>query len=234
MKRTLSILLMLALMAAACAFAEGDQEAENYTRYFDYTPVENAPIGLVPGENHNTLVLYFSRVGNTAFPEEVDAVSYASQNVTEGEKLVGTAQMVAGWIADETGGDVFPIQTAYTYPEAFWDTVTVIEGQEKDRVHPRMAAIPEDMTGYDTVWLVTPIWAYSVCLPVRSFLESVDLSGKTVYVFTTHCGSGMSDAMEVVQALQPNADVRKGMAIASDTFDGIREQVLQFVQGIQD
>ena len=194
MKRTLSILLMLALMAAACAFAEGDQEAENYSRYFDYTPVENAPIGLVPGENHNTLVLYFSRVGNTAFPEEVDAVSYASQNVTEGEKLVGTAQMVAGWIADETGGDVFPIQTAYTYPEAFWDTVTVIEGQEKDRVHP----------------------------------------GKTVYVFTTHCGSGMSDAMEVVQALQPNADVRKGMAIASDTFDGIREQVLQFVQGIQD
>ena len=197
MKRTLSILLMLALMAAACAFAEGDQEAENYTRYFDYTPVENAPIGLVPGENHNTLVMYFSRVGNT-------------------------------------GGDVFPIQTAFTYPEAFWDTVTVIEGQEKDRVHPRMAAIPEDMTGYDTVWLVTPIWAYSVCLPVRSFLESVDLSGKTVYVFTTHCGSGMSDAMEVVQALQPNADVRKGMAIASDTFDGIREQVLQFVQGIQD
>ena len=234
MKRTLSILLMLALMAAACAFAEGVQEAENYSRYFDYTPVENAPIGLVPGENHNTLVLYFSRVGNTAFPEEVDAVSYASQNVTEGEKLVGTAQMVAGWIVDETGGDVFPIQTAYTYPEAFWDTVTVIEGQEKDRVHPRMAAIPEDMTGYDTVWLVTPIWAYSVCLPVRSFLESVDLSGKTVYVFTTHCGSGMSDAMEVVQALQPNADVRKGMAIASDTFDGIREQVLQFVQGIQD
>ena len=233
MKRTLSILLLVAFMAVACAVAEGDHEAENYTRYFDYAPVENVPIGLVPGENHDTLVLYFSRVGNTAFPEEVDAVSYASQNVT-GEKLVGTAQMVAGWIADETGGDVFPIQTAFTYPEAFWDTVTVIEGQEKDRVHPRMAAIPEDMTGYDTVWLVTPIWAYSVCLPVRSFLESVDLSGKTVYVFTTHCGSGMSDAMEVVQALQPNADVRKGMAIASDTFDGIREQVLQFVQGIQD
>lgn len=234
MKRALGILLLVAFMAVACAVAEGDHEAENYSRYFDYTPVENAPIGLVPGENHNTLVMYFSRVGNTAFSEKVDAVSYASQNVTEGEKLIGTAQMVAGWIADETGGDVFPIQTACTYPEAFWDTVTVIEGQEKDHVHPRMAAIPEDMTGYDTVWLVTPIWAYSVCLPVRSFLESVDLSGKTVYVFTTHCGSGMSDAMEVVQALQPNADVRKGMAIASDTFDGIREQVLQFVQGIQD
>ena len=83
MKRALSILLLVAFMAVACAVAEGDQEAENYSRYFDYTPVENAPIGLVPGENHNTLVLYFSRVGNTAFPEEVDAVSYASQTVTE-------------------------------------------------------------------------------------------------------------------------------------------------------
>ena len=115
MKKILSILLLLAFMAVACAFAEGDHEAENYTRYFDYAPVENVPIGLVSGENHNTLVLYFSRVGNTAFPEEVDAVSYASQNVT-GEKLVGTAQMVAGWIADETGGDVFPIQMACAYP----------------------------------------------------------------------------------------------------------------------
>ena len=33
----------------------------------------------------------------------------------------------------------------------------------------------------------------------------------------------MSDAMEVVQAMQPNADVRKGMAIAGEPFDGIRE-----------
>ena len=143
MKKILSIMLLFAFMAVACAFAEGDQEAENYSRYFDYTPVENAPIGLVPGENHNTLVLYFSRVGNTAFPEEVDAVSYASQNVTEGEKLVGTAQMVAGWIVDETGGDVFPIQTAFTYPEAFWDTVTVIEGQEKDHVQIQQEDIQE-------------------------------------------------------------------------------------------
>lgn len=43
----------------------------------------------------------------------------------------------------------------------------------------------------------------------------------------------MSDAMEVVQALQPNADVRKGMAIASDPFDEVRDDVIQFVQSNQ-
>ena len=85
MKKILSILLLLAFMAVACAFAEGDQEAENYTRYFDYTPVENAPIGLVPGENHNTLVLYFSRVGNTAFPEEVDILSYIDEQLNDAD-----------------------------------------------------------------------------------------------------------------------------------------------------
>ena len=46
-------------------------------------------------------------------------------------------------------------------------------------------------------------------------------------------GEKISDAMEVVQALQPNADVRKGMAIASDHFDEVRDDVIQFVQSNQ-
>ena len=39
--------------------------------------------------------------------------------------------------------------------------------------------------------------------------------------------------MKVVQALQPNADVRKGMAIAGVPFDEVRDDVIQFVQGLQ-
>ena len=233
MKRIISMLLMLSLMTASWALAEEQQDMENYTRYFDYQPITNEPIGLVPGTDHSTLVLYFSRVGNTAFPEDVDAVSYATLNLDSEGRLIGTAQMVADWIAGATGGDVFPIQTAYTYPESFADTITVIVGQEEDDIQPQIAAYPEDLTGYDTVWLVLPIWAYTICKPARTFLENIDLSGKTVYVFTTHCGSGMADAVQRVQEFQPNADVRRGFAISSDNPLSSQDEVLQYIYSTQ-
>ena len=37
-----------------------------------------------------------------------------------------------------TGGDVFLIQTAYTYPESFEDTITVVVGQEEDDIQPQI------------------------------------------------------------------------------------------------
>ena len=76
MKRIICMVLVFALIAAPSALAEGHRELENYTRYFDYQPEVNEPLGMIPGADHSTLILYFSRVGNTAFPEDVDAVSY--------------------------------------------------------------------------------------------------------------------------------------------------------------
>ena len=233
MKRIICMVLVFALIAAPSALAEGHRELENYTRYFDYQPEVNEPLGMIPGTDHSTLVLYFSRVGNTAFPEDVDAVSYATLNLDSEGKLIGTAQMAACWIAEATGGDVFPIQTAYTYPESFEDTITVVVGQEEDNIQPQIAAYPEDLSGYDTVWLVLPIWAYTICKPARAFLENIDLSGKTVYVFTTHCGSGMADAVQRVQDFQPNADVRRGLAIASDNPQSSQDEVLQYIHSVQ-
>ena len=217
MKRIICMVLVFALIAAPSALAEGHRELENYTRYFDYQPEVNEPLGMIPGTDHSTLVLYFSRVGNTAFPEDVDAVSYATLNLDSEGRLIGTAQMAACWIAEATGGDVFPIQTAYTYPESFEDTITVVVGQEEDNIQPQIAAY----------------WAYTICKPARAFLENIDLSGKTVYVFTTHCGSGMADAVQRVQDFQPNADVRRGLAIASDNPQSSQDEVLQYIHSVQ-
>ena len=102
MKRIICMVLVFALIAAPSALAEGHRELENYTRYFDYQPEVNEPLGMIPGTDHSTLVLYFSRVGNTAFPEDVDAVSYATLNLDSEGKLIGTAQMAACWIAEAT------------------------------------------------------------------------------------------------------------------------------------
>ena len=202
----------------------------NYTRYADYIPQAAEPVGLIPGENHRTLVVWFSRVGNTVFDPDVDVVSSATLNRGKDGALVGNAQMIAGWITEETKADVFQIQTAYTYPSDYDQTVQVGEGQDIDHVDLALASHLEDVSGYDTVWLVAPIWHYTVCTPLRAFLEETDLSGKTVYVMTTHCGSRFADTVEKIQQLQPNATVVRGVAVSGFDPGSSETEVREYVR----
>ena len=217
MKRWIPVMLaaMMTLLQTG-AFAESDDEIRNYTRYTDYTPQAAEPVGLIPGEDHRILVVWFSRVGNTMFDPDVDVVSSATLNRGEGGEL--------------TKADVFQIQTAYTYPSDYYQTVQVGEGQDIDFVDLTLATHLEDVRSYDTVWLVAPIWHYTVCTPLRTFLEETDLSGKTVYVMTTHCGSRFADSVEKIQLMQPNATVIRGVAVSGYSPSDSENEVREFVQ----
>lgn len=232
MRKAIFLILAATIFAASLACAETDTEIGNYTRYTDYEPQQAEPIGLIPGENHKVLVAWFSRVGNTVFEPDVDAVTTATLQVDGNGELLGNAQMTAEWIAEETGADVFPIQTAYTYPSDYDQTVAVGEGQDIDFVDLRLAAHLDDVSGYDTVFLVAPIWHYTVCTPLRAFLEETDFSGKTIYVFTTHCGSRFADTVEKIQAMQPNANVVQGIAVSGFHPNESETEVREFVRAV--
>ena len=44
-------------------------------------------------------------------------------------------------------------------------------------------------------------------MPVYTFLEGYDFSGKTIIPFVTHGGSGFSDTRNTISGLQPGADI---------------------------
>ncbi len=202
--------------------------------------VEKAPkkimprqVGMTAGTDHSQIILYFSRVGNTVFDSDVDAVSSASTLLDKNGKRLDSAQMVAEWIQGETGGDLFPIQTYYTYPSDFGDTIEVIVGQDKDDRTLAMAALPENMEQYDTVWLVYPIWDYTICTPVRSFLQQADLSGKTVYAVSTHCGSGFADSIERMKGYQPDAEIVRAVSVSADNTEDHRDEVVEYARSVK-
>ena len=224
MKRLVAI-LMIFLLTICAAYAE----TEKYTRYTEYTPQKAEPVGLIPGDNHSVLVAWFSRVGNTVFDPDVDVVTTASLQIGDDGEMLGNAQMIAGWIAEATGADVFPIQTAYTYPSDYDQTVEVGEGQDIDQLEPELAAHLEDASGYDTVWLVAPVWHYTICTPLRVFLNETDLSGKTVYVVTTHRGSGFADVPERVREMEPEANVIAALAVPGNDAAKHHDEVTEYV-----
>lgn len=203
---------------------------ENYTKYADYEPVKADPLDLIAGENRNILIAYFSRTGNTAIPEGVDAMTSASLNIDQNSKAAGNAEQVAKWIAEETGGDLFLIQTEYTYPLDYDKTVDVGEGQDADGYHPALVSHIEDMGQYDTVYLVYPIWHYTLSVPVCSFLDEYDLSGKTVYAFAVHAGSRFADSISRIQEAEPGASVMEGISVSEREMPDAKEKILEYIR----
>jgi flavodoxin len=213
------------------ATEDTSSEIENYTRYADYTPVKAEDAGITSGSAGNILVAYFSRSSNTSL-DGVDAVSSASLQVQEDGTALGNAQQMAEWIADETGGDLYPIQTMYTYPVDYDQTVDVGEGQDEDGVHPLLIN-PVDLSSYDMIYLVYPIWHYTLPAPMVSFLENYDLSGKTVCCFTTSGGSGFADTIEKIQEAEPDADIVEGITVSQSSVADAEAEVRSAAAALQ-
>ena len=223
-------------MTVAAAAAMTDSKAvllsagaENYTKYTDYIPVKATAASITKGSNDKVLVAYFSRSGNTAV-EGVDAVSSASLAVNADGTTLGNAEQMARWIAEETGGDLFLIQTEYTYPVDYDRTVKVGEGQDKDGYHPALSSHVENMAQYDTVYLVYPIWHYTLSVPTCAFLDEYDLSGKTIYAFAANAGSRFADSIAKIKAAEPAAEIIEGIALSEREIAGGKDTVLAFVR----
>ena len=75
----------------------------------------------VPMEG-KTLVVYFTRLGNSDFAPDVDAVSSASL-MRDGERLIGNSELIAATISRATGGALYAVQTQDKYPSSYNETV---------------------------------------------------------------------------------------------------------------
>ena len=69
------------------------------------------------------------------------------------------------------------------------------------RARPEIAGLPEDLTPYHTVILCYPIWGGQAPKILSTFLESTDLSGKTVIPFATSNSSGIGSSARALRSL---------------------------------
>lgn len=119
----------------------------------------------------------------------------------------GTTQYAAQLIQEQTGADIFRIERQAAYP-ADHDGLTKEAKDEADRqARPAIADTIGDLSRYDTVFLGYPMWWHNAPMPVYTFLDTYDLSGKKVYLFVTHGGDGLGQTPALIQAAEPEARV---------------------------
>ena len=237
MKKILSLLLAaaMALSLAACSTFGASESTSLPSSGSDggqNTAEEIAPdgpsseTGTNDSEPNRTadsriLVAYFSWADNAILADDVDAV--ASPSVIP----PGNVQQLAGWVQEETGGDLFPIRVTNPYPSD-WDDCLERANQERgDNSRPELAENVENLDQYDTVFLGYPNWWYGVPMALLTFLEQNDLSGKQVYLFCSHGTGGLSNSVNIITEAVP------GASISEDVFDCYEEDTSSSQNDIQ-
>lgn len=163
-------------------------------------------------ESGHILVAYFSWADNAVLAEDVDAV--ASPSVIS----PGNVQQLAGWIQEETGGDLFSIRVTDPYPSDWDDCLARANRERGDNARPELAGNVENLAQYDTVFLGYPNWWYGVPMALLTFLEQNDLSGKQVYLFCSHGTGGLARSVEIITEAAPDA------VISDNIFDCYEEE----------
>ena len=165
------------------------------------------------GQESKTLIVYFS-VPEDVNTNGVDAIAGASVVVSDGEVL-GNTEYVARIIQQTVGGNLFRIETEDTYPLDHDPLVDQAAQEQEDAVRPQLASQIENPDQYDTILLGYPNWWADMPMPLYSFLEEYDFSGKTIIPFITHGGSRASQTITTISKLQPNASVNSNALVLS-------------------
>lgn len=178
----------------------------------------------------NILIAYFSVMET----DGVDAVASASRVVVNGEVL-GNNQYIAQLIQQETGGDLFSIETVQEYPTTHDPLLEFAYEEKADNARPELATQIENPDSYDVIFLGYPNWNADLPMPLYTFLEKNDFSGKTIIPFTTHGGSGFSRTIQTISELQPNATViSDGLSISRNSVSGAESDVADWLNGIEE
>lgn len=206
--------------------ADEEQPAEESTE----TETEQSTEGTAEAESSEAgaqsslLVAYFSYAENAALPDDVDASASASIQPWNGS-LTGNTGVVADMIAQATGADLFSIRTVEQYPDTYDATLDQGQQEQSDGARPELATHLENLDSYDTIFLGFPNWWGDMPMAVYTFLDEVDLSGKTVIPFVTSGGSGFSNTISTIQQMEPQATVQEGLSIGASSATGAQQQV---------
>ncbi|MBQ9314677.1 MAG: NAD(P)H-dependent oxidoreductase [Clostridia bacterium] len=164
--------------------------------------------------------------------------SRADEKYSVGTVDVGNTEIMAGFIKDYLGdkADTFKIDPETPYP-ADYKKCTEVATKEKDEdSRPEFKnASSLDLSQYDTIILGYPIWWGDVPMIINTFLEKYDFSGKTVYLFNTHEGSGNSGTYSSIKSKLFSADVNtNGLAIrgADVRKESSRSTVENWLKGL--
>ncbi len=145
----------------------------------------------------------------------------------------GITARVAELLSETIGADLFAIEpkVPYTQEDLDWmdkNSRSTIE-MKNPTSRPEIARKRDNMDEYETVFIGFPIWWYVAPTIINTFLESYELTGKTIIPFATSGGSGMGKTNEKLLPSCTGATLLEGKVCKADIS---AMELLEWVHGL--
>ena len=229
------VLSVLVLMLTACGSNSNSQTAYGVITQKQSNTEDNSNSNSNDDANQNEgvqksniLIAYFT-VPET---DGVDAVASASRVVTA-DGLMGNTQFIATEIQKNLGGELFAIETEQEYPGTHDKLLDFAYNEKSDNARPKLATHIDNLDDYDYIFVGYPNWNADLPMPLYSFFEEYDFSGKTIIPFVTHGGSGFSGTINTIKKLEPDATViESGLSISRNNVSKAQSDIKQWTDSL--
>lgn len=133
----------------------------------------------------------------------------------------GITQNLAINLASAINADLYEIvpEAPYTQADLDWMDANSRSTVEMKNLssRPAIKGKCDNINDYDVIFVGFPIWWYVAPTIINTFLESYDLSGKTIVPFATSGGSGMGDTNKVLKPSCVNSKLLDGKVLKSSS-----------------
>lgn len=164
-------------------------------------------------KNKKSMVIYFSR---------------ADENYSVGYIDKGNTEVVAEYIQDITGADLFKVEPKHPYSKDYHTCIT--EARERQAHHdaPILNDVP-NLSEYEVIYIGSPVYWNDMPEEMVTALKDIDFTGKVIRTFTTHEGSGLGNIPNQIKKICRGAEIEDGIAIRGSSVNYARNEVEKWI-----
>ena len=134
--------------------------------------------------------------------------TFASANTTPKSLIVyfpiqETQKKIAQFIQETLNCDSFEVKPAKPYPTDYDTLVNLAREEKNNHFRPELAGTIPNTGNYQTIFVGYPSWWGTMPMPLFTFFEQINCSGKTIVPFTTHEGSRLDKACATCKPFAP-------------------------------
>ncbi len=160
-----------------------------------------------------TLVIYYSRKGE----------NYVNGGLKKIEK--GNTEIVAEFIRDAVGADLFEVDTVKPYSDSYMTCIEEAKKELHSDARPEIKNTLTDISVYENIIVAGPCWWGTYPMAIFTQLDKLDFAGKNVFPVMTHEGSGLANSQRDLAKLCKGATVGKGLAVHGGSASSSRSTV---------
>ncbi len=156
---------------------------------------------------------------------------------TDGDRVLiaffswgGNTRGIAEEIQSQTGADLFEIELVTPYSDDYDTVLDQAQHDQNIQARPKIKNQVEDFEQYDTIILGYPNWWASIPMPIASFLEEYDFSGKTIIPFCSHGGGRFGQSLTAIAKLAPDAVMGEPMSIHYSGDDALPQDISDWLE----